>query len=244
MPTKEEKNAEIRILQDHLLKIQHAYIRDGRKAMIVLEGWDAAGKGGLIRRLAARLDPRSLKVWRIGPPAETEQGAHWLRRFWVKVPAGGEIAVFDRSWYGRVLVERIEGFATKDEWRRAYEEINDWEHSLTQEGYRIIKLFLDISPEEQLERFKARYEEPAKRWKLTEDDLRNRARWDDYAEAYDEMIDRTDKPNARWHRIKTDSKHKARIQGLTAIADTLSPGVDLAWPDVSPDIHAFFKGQD
>ena len=130
---KKQKHAEIQVLQDRLLKIQHAYNRDGRKAMIVLEGWDAAGKGGLIRRLSARLDPRTLKVWRIGPPAASEEGAHWLRRFWVKVPAGGEIGVFDRSWYGRVLVERVEGFATKDEWQRAYEEINDWERSLTLE---------------------------------------------------------------------------------------------------------------
>lgn len=243
MSRKEEKAAEIRVLQDRLLRIQNAYGRDGRKAMIVFEGWDAAGKGGLIRRLSARLDPRPLKVWPIGPPAETEEGAHWLRRFWVKVPAGGEIAVFDRSWYGRVLVERVEGFATKDEWQRAYDEINDWELSLTKEGYRLIKLFLDISPDEQLERFQARYDNPAKRWKLTDDDLRNRARWDDYALAYDDMLERTDKPTARWHRIKTDSKHTARIKGLSAIAETLSEGVDLAWPDVSDDIHAFFAKQ-
>ncbi|MBV6633259.1 MAG: AMP phosphotransferase [Alphaproteobacteria bacterium] len=237
---KKQQKEEIKRLQRHLLQIQHAYTRDGRKAMIVLEGWDAAGKGGLIRRFAAGLDPRPLKVWRIGPPAETEEGAHWLRRFWVKVPAGGEIAVFDRSWYGRVLVERIEGFASEDEWRRAYDEINHWEQSLCGEGYRLVKLFLDITPEEQLNRFRDRYDNPAKRWKITEDDLRNRARWDDYAAAYEEMIERTSSDFAPWHRLKTDSKHEARVRGLTAIADHLSDGVDLAWPDVSPSIHKFF----
>ncbi|MEM6902902.1 MAG: AMP phosphotransferase [Pseudomonadota bacterium] len=237
---KEQQKQEIKQLQRHLLKIQQAYSRDSLKAMIVLEGWDAAGKGGLIRRIAAGLDPRPLKVWRIGPPADSEAGAHWLRRFWVKVPAGGEIAIFDRSWYGRVLVERLEGFATEEQWRRAYNEINGWEHSLHGEGYRLVKLFLDISPEEQLKRFRDRYDNPAKRWKITEEDLRNRARWDAYEAAYDEMIERTSTDFAPWYRIKTDSKHEARVQGLNLIADHLAADVDLGWPDVAPKVHDFF----
>lgn len=237
---KKKQQDEIEHWQKRLLKVQHAYARDGRKAMVVLEGWDAAGKGGLIRRIAAGLDPRPLKVWRIGAPGKEELGAHWLRRFWVKVPGAGEIAIFDRSWYGRVLVERVEGFAKPHEWERAYAEINDWEASLAAEGYRIVKLFLDVTPEEQLDRFRDRYNEPSKRWKLTEDDLRNRERWAEYEAAYADMMARTGTDHASWVHIDFNSKHKGRIHGFKTIEAALAKGVDLAWPDVSPAIHDFF----
>jgi AMP-polyphosphate phosphotransferase len=236
-----KKHEEIKALQDRLSLIQHAYARQGRKAMIVLEGWDAAGKGGLIRRLAWGLDPRPLKVWRISAPSSDEKGAHWLRRFWTKVPGAGEIAVFDRSWYGRVLVERVEGYATESEWKRAYDEINNWEASLADEGYQLVKLFLDITPEEQLERFRDRYKDPLKRWKLTMDDLRNRGRWAEYDAAYSDMLARTSTAQAPWHRIDANSKHKARIKGMTHIAECLGKNVDVGEPPVQPEIAAFFE---
>lgn len=226
--------------QHQLSRLQHAYARQGRSAVIVLEGWDAAGKGGIIRRIGWALDPRSLRVWSIGAPSAEEKREHWMQRFWYRLPRGGELAVFDRSWYGRVLVERVEGFATEDAWRRAYDEINRFERMLVDEGVRLVKLFLDIQPETQLKRFKDRYEDPAKRWKITEDDLRNRVRWDDYTVAYDDMRALCSPPEAPWITIKADDKDKARLAAFDAILETVGRDVDVEPPEVPVLVKAFF----
>lgn len=229
--------------QHELVLLQHAYVRQGRKGIVLLEGWDASGKGGIIRRIGWALDPRTLRVWSIGPPSPQEKREHWLQRFWRRVPSAGEIAVFDRSWYGRVLVERIEGFATDEEWRRAYREIGAFETALVDGGVRLVKLFLDISAETQLARFRDRYERPEKRWKLTEDDIRNRARWNEYQAAYAEMRQHCSPPHAPWVTIDADDKHHARLQALETILETLGAGVDTAPPDVSLLIKSFFDNR-
>ena len=151
-------------LQLRLLQIQQAYLRQERRGIVVLEGPDAAGKGGLIRRMTVKLDPRNCHVWPIGVPTKAEQGRHYLRRFWVRLPEPGSFCVFDRSWYGRVLVERVEGYAKPAEWRRAYREINEFERMLLDDGVRLVKLYLHIDPQEQLERFRQRLEVPYNRW--------------------------------------------------------------------------------
>jgi AMP-polyphosphate phosphotransferase len=234
---------ELAELQRKLVLLQHAYARQGRRGMVVLEGWDAAGKGGLIRRISWALDPRTLKVWQTAAPNTLERQQHWMQRFWTKFPVSGELAIFDRSWYGRVLVERVEGFASKDEWRRAYTEINDLEQSLAHEGYRIVKLFLDISPATQLERFSDRYHDPAKRWKLTAEDIRNRAKWDEYDEANKEMLKETSTKWAPWVQIDANHKHEARIAGFEAIIAELGRDVDIEPPDVPDVVHAFFMNR-
>jgi polyphosphate kinase 2 (PPK2 family) len=222
--------------QAKLTKIQHAYLFNGERAVIVFEGVDAAGKGGTIRRIAWALDPRSLHVWPISSPNEIEKRQHYLQRFWNRLPARSQLAVFDRSWYGRVLVERVEGFASKLEWRRAYGEINDFEKQLTDDGIRIVKLFLHISKEEQLRRFEARLRDPLKRWKLSYEDFRNRDKWDDYIAAIQEMFDRTNAPTAPWFAIPSDNKEAARIQALRIIVDRLSDGIDIDATPIDPKI--------
>lgn len=225
-------------LQLRLLQIQQAYLRQGRRAIVVLEGADTAGKGGLIRRMTVKLDPRTCHVWPIGAPTKAEQGRHYLRRFWLRLPEPGTLCVFDRSWYGRVLVERIEGYATSAEWRRAFHEINEFERMLLDDEVRLVKLFLHIDRKEQLARFRERLEVPYKRWKLTADDIRNHLRWDDYVEAAEEMFERTSTRDAPWRIIPANRKWYARIMGLTTIADALSDGVDLEPPPVDPRIAA------
>jgi AMP-polyphosphate phosphotransferase len=227
-------------LQRRLTLLQHAYARDNLRGLIVFEGWDASGKGGIIRRLSWALDPRRFHVWSTVAPNETEKRQHWMQRFWIRLPQCGELAAFDRSWYGRVLVERVEGFATEDEWRRAYDEINRFEQSLAAEDFRIVKLFLDITPETQLKRFRKRYEKPSKRWKMTEDDLRNRARWDEYAAAYADMIRQCSTQSAPWHRIDANKKRPARLAALQTVLEVLGEGVDVRAPEVAPAVKAFF----
>lgn len=239
-----DKNRErLERLQEELALLQHAYGRQGLKGIVALEGWDAAGKGGLIRRIGWALDPRPLRVWQISAPSAHERRQHWLQRFWERMPLTGEIAIFDRSWYGRVLVERIEGFATEPEWRRAYDEINAFERALVDSGIRVCKLFLDISPEEQMKRFLERYTEPGKRWKLTEDDIRNRAHWQAYADAYSDMVKLTSQPGAEWYRVDANDKHAARCDGLSEILRVLGKGVDVVPPDVPPLVKAFMEEQ-
>jgi polyphosphate kinase 2 (PPK2 family) len=225
-------------LQLRLLQIQQAYLRQKRRGIVVLEGWDTAGKGGLIRRMTVKLDPRQARVWPIGAPTGDEQGDHYLQRFWRRLPNPGTLGVFDRSWYGRVLVERVEGFAKPAEWKRAYGEINDFERMLQDDGMRLVKLFLHIDRQEQLKRFRERLDVDYKRWKLTADDIRNHLRWDDYVNAADEMFARTSTPAAPWHVIPANRKWYARITGMETIVDVLSHGVDLDPPPVDPRIAA------
>ena len=225
-------------LQERLAEIQVAHIVHRKRAMIVVEGWDASGKGGTIQRLTANWDPRAFEVWPIAAPTEPEKARHFLWRFWNRLPAAGEIAVFDRSWYGRVLVERVEGFASEAEWRRAYDEINEFEAQQNFDGATIVKLFFHVTRKEQDERLKKRLDHPWKRWKVTKDDFRNRARRKDYLEAIDEMFRRTDTRWAPWTAIDGNNKKSARIAALTAIADALEAGVSMKPPEASPEIEA------
>ncbi|MEP2743007.1 polyphosphate kinase 2 family protein, partial [Bauldia litoralis] len=219
--------AELDKQQTKLRQIQQAYLGSGQSAVIVMEGWDAAGKGGTIRRMSAVLDPRGFKVWPIAAPRHYHLERHYLLRFWERLPPKGAIAVFDRSWYGRVLVERVEGFASASEWGRAFDEINDFERLLTDDRMRVLKFFLHISPEEQLERFEARLRDPMKRWKLSYEDFRNRKKWDEYEDATNEMLDRTSTKRAPWHVIAANDKKWARIQILKTITTELARGMDL-----------------
>ena len=227
--------------QRKLSLLQQAYVRQARQAVVVLEGRDAAGKGGIIRRIGWGLDPRSLRVWPIGPPNPEEKREHWQQRFWRRLPRAGEFAVFDRSWYGRVLVERVEGFAEEQKWRRAYDEINAFERTLVSEGVRLVKLFLDIGFDTQLDRFRKRFENPAKRWKITEEDVRNRARWDAYSEAYDEMRAQCSPATAPWSTIEADDKRHARLTAFDVMLSTLGEGVDIGPSKASPMVMAFFR---
>ncbi|HEX9449578.1 MAG TPA: DUF5590 domain-containing protein [Dongiaceae bacterium] len=222
--------------QSKLTKIQHAYLFNGERAVIVFEGVDAAGKGGTIRRMAWALDPRSLHVWPISSPNEIEKKQHYLQRFWNRLPARCQLAVFDRSWYGRVLVERVEGFASKQEWKRAYGEINEFERQLSNDGIHIVKLFLHVSKDEQLRRFEARLRDPLKRWKLSYEDFRNREKWDDYIDAIEDMFDRTNTATAPWFVIHSDNKEAARVESLRIIVERLSAGIDIDATPIDPKI--------
>lgn len=223
-------------LQDEILHVQQAYWHSKRRAIIVFEGWDAAGKGGAIRRLTENLDPRGVHVWPIAAPSAEEQGKHYLWRFWQRLPAAGTFAIFDRSWYGRVLVERVEGFAKPHEWRRAYDEINEFERLLADDGVRIVKLFMHLSADEQLERFKERLNNPYKRWKLTTEDLRNRDRRKDYEEAVDDMFAQTSTGQAPWAAVPADAKWYARVDVLRHAVSALAEGMDLSPPPLDPDV--------
>jgi polyphosphate kinase 2 (PPK2 family) len=215
-------------LQLRLRQIQQAYLATGDRGIVVFEGWDAGGKGGTIRRMSAVMDPRGFKVWPIAAPRDVDKERHFLYRFWERVPPVGGISVFDRSWYGRVLVERVENLATKEEWRRAYREINEFERMLIDDGARIVKIFLHITPEEQLRRFEQRLADPMKRWKLTYEDFRNRKRRPDYERAIDEMVSRTSTARAPWNVIAANDKKYARIEALSLITKTFAEGVDLS----------------
>jgi polyphosphate:AMP phosphotransferase len=199
---------------------QKAYVRKFSTS-IVFEGWDAAGKGGAIKRLVRTLDPRGYSTVPVGKPTLLELDHHYLWRFWTKLPRRGQIAIYDRSWYGRVLVERVEGFAKEEEWKRAYEEINAFEAQLHREGMIHIKFWLHISKEEQLVRFKARSQDPHKLWKLTEEDWRNRDKWDAYVEAVNEMILRTNTPHAPWTIVSGNDKYYARVQVIETVCQLM-----------------------
>ena len=208
-----------------LLSLQQSLLRNGGRVIVNIEGMDAAGKGGAIRRLIEKLDPRSYKVYRIGAPADWEQARHYLYRFWTRLPGPDELVIFDRSWYGRVLVERVEGYASEAEWQRAYREINDFERMLVDDGVVLVSLWFHIDPEEQLQRFERRLADPFKAWKMTDEDWRNRARWDDYIAAAEAMFEHTDTDYAPWTIIPANDKRFARLAALravtTAMADTV-----------------------
>ncbi len=234
----EEATYDVRLteLQRKLERAQHAYLFTGDRAVIVFEGVDAAGKGGTIRRIAWALDPRSLKVWPIGAPDAIEQKQHYLQRFWTRMPTSGQIAIFDRSWYGRVLVERVEGFAKPKDWKRAYGEINAFEQQLADEGIRVIKIFLSVTKDEQLKRFEERLRDPLKRWKLSYEDFRNRDKWDAYVEAIDDMFDKTSTRHAPWHAIQSDHKPSARLAAIGVIVEGLHKGMTWSEPTIDPKV--------
>lgn len=235
-----DKKTELTALQHQLALLQQAMGRQQQSAVIVLEGVDAAGKGGIIRRIGWCLDPRWLHVWPISAPNESERQQHWQQRFWQRLPQQGHWAVFDRSWYGRVLVERVEGFCTESAWQRAYRQINEFERCLQDEGIRLVKIWLDISAEEQLNRFRQRFEDPAKGWKLTAEDLRNRARWQDYQYAKQDMLTQTSTAEAPWHLINGNDKQQARLDCFNLLLTELRPGVDLTLPEKPALFRDFF----
>ena len=198
----------------------------GISSLLVFEGWDAAGKGGTIRRILHALDPKYYRVIRIAAPGEEESAHHYLWRFWRHLPRAGRVSIFDRSWYGRVLVERLEGFAEADEWQRAYDEINEFEKELTESGIVVCKFWLHITPQEQLRRFQERENTPHKAWKLTDEDWRNREKWDDYEVAVDDMIHATSNQLAPWTIVPANDKYSARIQVLKTFCDQLRKGLE------------------
>lgn len=201
-------------LQRRAFELGVEAFQKGKRVVFAFEGWDAAGKGGAIKRLTALMDPRGYKVWPIAAPRDAEKRHHYLWRFWNRMPETGEIAIFDRSWYGRVLVERVEKFARPDEWKRAYDELNAFERMLTSDGVLMAKFFLHIDKKTQLERFEDREKDPFKAYKIGPDDWRNRSKWRAYERAIEEMLDRTHRPDARWHVIPAKDKKFARIAVL------------------------------
>jgi polyphosphate kinase 2 (PPK2 family) len=224
-------------VQERLAHIQVAHIVHKKRAVVLFEGWDAAGKGGIIQRLTAQWDPRNFDVWPIAAPTENELAHHFLWRFWNKLPGSANIAVFDRSWYGRVLVERVEGFATEAQWRRGYDEINEFEAQQADSGTTIVKLFIHTTQKEQDERLKARLDHPWKRWKTGADDYRNRDKRDAYLDAMAEMFRRTDTRWGPWCAIDGNNKKAARIAALTAIADRLEANIDMTPPPLDPAVE-------
>ena len=197
----------------------------GPPVCVLFEGWDASGKGGAIKRLVSPLDARHVRVAQFAAPTPDEKRHHYLWRFWPQLPGWGGMAVFDRTWYGRVLVERVEGFATKDEWKRAYAEIVETERSLADEGMVVIKFWLHISEDEQLKRFEERRDDPLKAWKLTPDDWENRSKRPAYVEAVEEMLDRTDQKVAPWHLIEAENKRYARVKVVDTVCDRIEAGM-------------------
>jgi polyphosphate kinase 2 (PPK2 family) len=218
---KADYKAHRRAWQLELVQLQQTAMRHGVRAMVALEGMDASGKGGAIRRLVQPLDPRGFRVYRVGPPAAEEHARHHLYRFWTKVPMPSEMAVFDRSWYGRVLVERVENLATASQWQRAFRELNDFERTLADSGVALVKCWLHIDADEQLRRFQARLADPLKAWKMSDDDWRNRANWDAYMAAAEDALAKTDTAPAPWTVIPANDKRYARIRVLQAVAGAL-----------------------
>ena len=197
-----------------------------RPVIVVYEGWDAAGKGGNIKRVTERLDPRGYAVHSVGAPQGDDQTHHYLWRFWRRLPEAGQIAIFDRSWYGRVIVERIEGYCQEADWKRAYREINQFERQLVDFGAILFKFFIHITQEEQLRRFEGRAGEELKNWKLTDDDWRNRGKWNAYMEAYNQMFLKTSTTTAPWTIVEGNCKWYARIKVLKTLVEKLGQELD------------------
>ena len=191
--------------------------RRGPGLCVLVEGWDASGKGGAIRRLVSPLDPRHVRAAQFSAPTADERRHHFLHRFTPALPGLGGMTVLDRSWYGRVLVERVEEFATKAQWRRAYPQIVEYEQGLAAEGLVLVKFWLHISDDEQLRRFHAREHDPLKQWKLTDEDWRNRSRRAEYERAVEDMLAQTDHPAAPWHVVPAESKAYARIRVIEIV---------------------------
>jgi len=210
-----------------------------RSLIVVVEGWDAAGKGGSIRRATEKIDPRGYEVYSIAAPDGEDKTHHYLWRFWrrLKSPDDKQIVIFDRSWYGRVLVERVEGFATEDEWKRAYREINHFERQLTDHGMILVKLWFEISAEEQLSRFETRRKTPHKQWKLTEEDWRNRRKWGLYEEALIDMLRKTSTLSAPWTIIEGNDKLWARVKTQETLIAALESNLK------EPEAHRAAKNE-
>ncbi len=209
-----------------LSRTVRAALAAGRSIVFVFEGWDAAGKGGAIRRLTSAIDPRDYSVISVAKPTEEEKQAHYLWRFWRNIPRKGRMTIFDRSWYGRVLVERIEGFCRPDEWKRAYGEINDFEQELTKHGVIVLKYWLHISHEEQLRRFRDREATPYKQHKMNAEDWRNRRKRAAYEVAVGDMLALTERENAPWHLVPADNKRYARLEVLRSASRAIDEALE------------------
>jgi len=227
---------ELRKLQQRMERIQVAHIVHRRQSVVLFEGWDAAGKGGIIKRLTTLLDPRYYTVWPISAPSEEEKARHFLWRFWTKLPTAQEVAIFDRSWYGRVLVERVEDFASEREWKRGYDEINEFEAQQIDAGTNIIKMFIHVTQEEQDRQLAQRLDDPWKRWKTGADDYRNRNHRAAYLEAMHDMFRNTDTRWAPWNVIDGNDRKAARIAAITTIVERLEQLVPMDMPEADPDI--------
>jgi len=219
--TDEEYDKELKKLQKRLGELHNVIYLKKIPVILCYEGWDAAGKGGNIRRIARPLDPRGFDVMPIASPEPHEKNRQYLWRFWTRLPRSGHVCIFDRTWYGRVMVERLEGFCEEDDWKRAYNEINEFERQLTDWGAVVLKFWIHIDQDTQLQRFTDRQNTPEKAWKLTEEDWRNREKWPQYEEAIDEMLEKTSTKNAPWFIIESNDKKYARIKALRIVIDAL-----------------------
>lgn len=219
--TKEEYKEKLKVLQDKIQVLHGEMYRKRIPLVLGFEGWDAGGKGGAIKRLTEKMDPRGYVVCPTASPNDIERKHHYLWRFWRAMPKDGHATIFDRTWYGRVMVERIEGFCTTREWQRAYKEINDMESDLVHAGAVVLKFWLQIDPDEQKRRFEDRQQNPEKQWKITEEDWRNREKWDQYEEAVNEMLIRTSTKHAPWIVVEGNCKYYARIKVLQSVVDAL-----------------------
>ena len=222
----EKYSQELKKLQVHLGELHNRLYRERIPVIITYEGWDAAGKGGNIKRVAGALDPRGYEVHPIASPEPHEKSRHYLWRFWTRLPKDGHIAIFDRTWYGRVMVERLEGFCSENDWKRAYNEINEFEKELHDWGAVILKFWVQIDKETQLKRFTERQNNPEKQWKITNEDWRNREKWDQYETAVNEMLKKTSTSYAPWHILESVDKKYARIKALKIIIKELEKVLD------------------
>ena len=222
----EEYRSELKKLQKRLGELHNRLYRKRVPVIITYEGWDAAGKGGNIKRITGALDPRGYEVHPIASPEPHEKSRHYLWRFWTRLPKDGHIAIFDRTWYGRVMVERLEGFCTENDWKRAYNEINEFEKELSDWEAVIIKFWVQIDKDTQLARFTERQNNPEKQWKITEEDWRNREKWDLYEDAVNEMLKKTSTVFAPWHILESVDKKYARIKALKIIIEKLEKALD------------------
>jgi AMP-polyphosphate phosphotransferase len=240
--SKQEEKARLEAAGERLLRLrlllggQLGDIGIGPPLCIVFEGWDASGKGGAIKRLVAPLDPRHVRVAQFAAPTYDEKRHHFLWRFWPVLPGWGGMAVLDRSWYGRVLVERVEGFATPEQWERAYDEIVEFERTLAAEGMILIKFWLHVSEEVQLRRFQRRAKNPLKAWKLTDEDWRNREKRGAYEAAIEDMLRRTDHDTSRWHVIAGDDKRYARVAIVETVCSDLEEALTKNGYDLGKDL--------
>ncbi len=224
--TEEEYKKELEELQDELRVLHNRIYRKRIPVIIAYEGWDAAGKGGNIKRITRALDPRGYVVEPIASPEPHEKARHYLWRFWTRLPKDGHITIFDRTWYGRVMVERLEGFCAENDWQRAYNEINEFEQELHNWGAVIIKFWVQIDKDTQLARFTERQDTPEKQWKITDEDWRNREKWDEYEAAVDEMLQKTNTDFAPWHILESNDKLYARIKALRIVVKELKKACD------------------
>lgn len=224
--SQEDYKKQLKQYQLQLLNMQLQLRERKNSVILVMEGPDAAGKGGAIKRVVERLDPRLVRVYSIVKPTPEEYSHHYMWRFWKKLPACGELSIFDRSWYGRVLVERVEGFCSDEDWKRAYREINEFERTLADAGTILIKMFLQVTKDHQLERFKRREGDPYKHWKISDEDWRNRRHWKEHTEAAEEMFEKTSTEQAPWTVIPANFKWYARVKTIKTVCERIAAALE------------------